>query len=147
MHSLYVAIPARERGPLVKSAPYVRLIGASLQAGPANVAVANFNDYVWISGENYSTEIDITTPCAIRFEAPRIETVRYGPFPGVCLVGLSIYFGPRYGEVLGCYDREKHQWLVCRERKHFDTVVIESVERVAYRRGQAWSFWTGVKAA
>jgi hypothetical protein len=127
MHSLDVAPSQPDRKLLVKSAPSLRLDHSCLRVGPSNAAVADYNDYVWVFGENYSTEIDITASCVVHFESPGVESLRYGPFPALRLIGPAIHFGSRCREMLACYDCQKHQRLVCRERKCYDAVVIESV--------------------
>jgi hypothetical protein len=127
MHSLDVASSLPDRELLVKSAPYLRLDHSCLRAGPENAAVADYNNYVWVFGDHYSTGIDITRPCLVRFEGPGEESLRYGPFPAVHIVGPSIFSGLRNTEILARYDCNKHQWLVYQEGKYFDAVVLESV--------------------
>ena len=127
MHTLKVVSAHSDQALLVKSALYLRLERSSLRAGPTDAPIAEYNDYVWVFGQNYSTEIDITTTCVIRFEGAGAASPRYGPFPAVRLVGPAISFGPRFEGTLARYDREKHQWLACREGKYYEAVVIESV--------------------
>ena len=127
MHVLDIASWQPEQAVSVASATYLRLDRCGLRAGQANTAIANYNDYVWVFGKNYCTQIEISKPCVVHLESPGEESPPYGPFPEVHLVGPSITFGPRFQERLACYDCQMHQWLACREGKYYDAVVIESV--------------------
>jgi len=126
MYTLDIASAHPGRTLSVKSAPYLRLDRSTLRAGPADTAVANFNDYVWLFDHNYTSEIDITRPCLIRFVSPGQESPSYGPFPEIHIDGPAIFLGPRFEEVLARYDGEKHQWLACAEGKYYEAVVIDS---------------------
>jgi hypothetical protein len=126
MYSLDIASVHRDRPLPVKSAPYLRLDRSALRAGPADTRVADYNDYVWLFDGKYSTEIDITRPCLIHFESAGEKSPSYGPFSEIHIDGPSIFFGPRFEEVLARYDREKHQWLACGEGRYYEAVVIDS---------------------
>lgn len=128
MHTLNVVAPVYSGCELgVKSAPYLRLDRNNLRGNATQIPAAVLNDYVWVFGQHYSTELIITMPCLIRLEESGNVSRHYGPFSEIHLVGPSILFGPRFEEVLLRYDREKHQWQDCREGNYYDTVLIETV--------------------
>jgi hypothetical protein len=128
MHTLDVVAPGHSgRAFQLKSAPYLRLDGNNLRGNAAHLPAAVFNGYVWVFGQHYSTEFDISTPCLIRFEGTGTAPSQYGPFPALHLDGPSLFFGPRFEEPLARYDQEKHQWLDCRQGTLHDAVVIEAV--------------------
>lgn len=128
MHTLEVVAPVYSGHALeLKSAPYLRLDRNGMHGNAGSSPAAVFNDHVWVFGPHYATEVDIRSPCFIRFEEPGTSSRQYGPFPELHIVGPSIFFGPQFEEVLVRYDREKHQWRDCREGNYYDTVLIETV--------------------
>jgi hypothetical protein len=128
MHTLDAVAPVYSGRALgVTSAPYLRLDRNNLRANAVPQPVAVFNDFVWVFGQHYSTEIDIPTPCIVRFEGSENTSQRYGPFSALHIDGPSIFVGPRFDLVRFAYDLQRHQWRDCLKGGYHDVVVIEPV--------------------
>ena len=119
--------PVSRQVQIVGPAPYFRLSGDDLRAGPSDAVVATYRNGVWtLDGESYLT-IAAEAPAAIRFEGNGNSGsggTTYGPFERLRVVDGAIRHGPNAVELLARLDEETQAWYVYAEQKNYSVVIL-----------------------
>ena len=127
MITLQFEHPVSRQIQTVGPAPYFRITGDDLRAGPNDAVVATYRNGVWtLDGDSFLT-IASEAPAAIRFEGtgpPQGST--YGPYERLRVVDGAIRHGPNAIELLARLDEQTQAWYVYAEQKNYPFVVLAS---------------------
>ncbi len=117
-----LTLRCEDPGHRLASAPYFRLVGGSLRAGPGDVEVGSYGRGAWQVAGQASLTLTAEGPAAVRFE----QGGTHGPFPSVQLFGEGLWYGANAERLLASYDEVKRVWYSYAERRHFTTVVLQA---------------------
>src|SRR5262249_30521698 len=112
--------PGHPSVPRLGPAPYFRLVGDSLRAGPEDTEVGCYRNGRWqVRGHAFLT---LTTqgPAVVRFESGGT----YGPFPSVEVLAGTLWHGAKADRLLASYDEESDSWFSYPDGHHFPPVVL-----------------------
>jgi hypothetical protein len=125
MITLQFEHPVSHQVQTVGPAPYFRITGDDLRAGPNDAVVATYRNGVWtVNGDSYLT-IATESPTAIRFEGNGTPSPsQYGPFERLRVVDGAIRHGPNAIELLARLDEAKQAWYVYAEQKNYSIAVL-----------------------
>src|SRR6516225_8949317 len=125
MLTLQFEHPVSRQVQLVGPAPYFRISGDDLRAGPNDAVVATYRNGVWtLDGDSFLT-IAAEAPAALRFEGSGTDgATTYGPFERLRVVDGSIRHGPNAIELLARLDEGTQAWYVYAEQKNYPVVIL-----------------------
>jgi hypothetical protein len=119
--------PVSRQIQLVGPAPYFRLTGDDLRAGPNDTVIATYRNGIWtLDGDSFLT-IAADEPTAIHFEDKGPDNpvaARYGPYELLRVVDGAIRHGPNAIELLARLDERTQAWYVYAEQKNYPFVVL-----------------------
>jgi hypothetical protein len=119
--------PVSRQVHVVGPAPYFRLTGDDLRAGPNDTIVATYSNGVWsVEGATFLT-IAVEDPTALRFEENgngHASAAQYGPYDQLRVVDGAIRHGPNAIELLARLDETTQAWYVYPEQKNYRIVVL-----------------------
>jgi hypothetical protein len=116
--------PVSRQIQLVGPAPYFRLSGDDLRAGPTDAVVATYRNGVWtLDGDSFLT-IAAEEPTALRFEEEGDGATLYGPYERLRVVDGAIRHGPNAVELLARLDESTQAWYVYAEQKNYRIVIL-----------------------
>ncbi len=116
--------PVSRQIQLVGPAPYFRLTGDDLRAGPSDAVVATYRNGIWtLDGDSYLT-IAAEDATAIRFEGNGNGGSLYGPYDRLRVVDGAIRHGPNAIELLARLDEGTQAWYVYAEQKNYPVVIL-----------------------
>jgi hypothetical protein len=109
----------------VGPAPYFRLAGKSLRAGPGDEEVGFYENGMWhLAGKAFLTAT-ADSPAQVEFRHdgdPSSGT--HGPFENLKLVDGAIRHGPKSGAVLAKFDEDSQTWYSYADRKDCPVAVL-----------------------
>jgi hypothetical protein len=125
MITLHFEHPVSHQVQTVGPAPYFRITGDDLRAGPHDTIVATYRNGIWtVNGDSYLT-IATESSMAVRFEGNGDPgPSRYGPLERVRVVDGAIRHGPNAIELLARLDEAKQAWYVYAEQKDYPIAVL-----------------------
>jgi hypothetical protein len=125
MLTLQFEHPVSRQVQVVGPAPYFRISGDDLRAGPSDAIVATYRNGVWtLEGDSFLT-IAAEVPAAIRFEDNgNPGGSSYGPYERLRVVDGAIRHGPNAIELLARLDERTQAWYVYAEQKNYPFVVL-----------------------
>jgi hypothetical protein len=106
----------------VGPAPYFRIAGNSLRAGPGDVEVGYYADGAWHIGGKAFLTATADAPAKVRFEGSGAGT--HGPFEWVHLVDGAIRHGVNAAVVLAKFDEDSQQWHVYAEGRDCPVAIL-----------------------
>jgi hypothetical protein len=126
MITLQFEHPVSHQVQVVGPAPYFRITGDDLRAGPSDVIIATYRNGIWtLDGDSYLT-IAAEATIAVRFEGNgNPGSPLYGPYERLRVVDGAIRHGPNAVELLARLDEGKQAWYVYAEQKDYPSAVIE----------------------
>jgi hypothetical protein len=125
MLTLHFDHPVSHQARRVGPAPYFRLRGDSLRAGPNDVVLGTHHRGVWtLDGECFLT-ITTEAPALLRFEEGGAPCAHpYGPYDQVKIVDGAIRHGAGFSELLAKLDEVAGVWFVYAEQKNCAEVLL-----------------------
>jgi hypothetical protein len=121
------------------SAPYLRLDGERLLAGPEERELARYDHRLWESQGNWYTILEIETPVRLAFQTDGQTRVDpYGPCDALMLVEGDIYADREDKRFVARFDESARSWRVYGNPKTCGTIVLMPVR---VRRGAHASSW------
>ena len=117
--------PGQGEALTVGPAPYFRIEGRSLRAGPADEEVGHYEGGAWHLGERTFLTATAESPARVHFEGDGEPCAgAHGPFAQVRLVDGAIRHGPQSHGLLAKYDEEAQSWYVYAEQKSCPAAVL-----------------------
>jgi hypothetical protein len=123
--TLYFEHPLSRKSHRIGPAPYFRIIGRSLRAGPEDQEVGFYEQGMWhIGGESYITATT-DAPIIVHFEGEENSpSPAHGPLESVKLVDGAIRHGPQLMHVLARYDEGAQAWYSYPDQLEHSTAVL-----------------------
>ncbi len=125
MISLQFEHPVSRQIQMVGPAPYFRLTGDDLRAGPNEAVVATYRNGVWmLEGDSYLTiacEATAALRCASNGQP---EELVCGPFERLRVVDGAIRHGPNGIELLARLDEGTQAWYVYAAQRNYREAVL-----------------------
>jgi hypothetical protein len=116
--------PINQQMRRVGPAPYYRLTGDTLFAGPDDRVIAMYQNGLWVVESEVFLTIVADHPIRVRFERDGNHTVDYGPFERFKVVDGAIRHGPNAVELLARLDDAAQLWYVYPEQFHCPEAVL-----------------------
>ena len=127
MLSLTFEHPVHRETRAVGPAPYFRLAGNALRAGPDDAAVAVYEGGAWhVGGKSFLT-VTVGEPATIRFEGDGEGcSGTHGPFEQVKLVDGAIRCGPKLRTLLAKFDEDSQSWFIYADQSSCPAAVLSA---------------------
>ncbi len=124
MLTLYLEHPVNQQIRRVGPAPYFRITGDTLLAGPDERIIGTYENGVWAVENDVFLIIGADHPTKVRFESNGESCADYGPFERLKVVDGAIRHGPNAIELLARLDDQAQLWYVYAEQKYCPAAVL-----------------------
>jgi hypothetical protein len=119
--------PVNRQSYRVGPAPYFRIDGSALVAGPDNRVVAQYQNGTWQVGGTSFLTATAEAPARVLFtDDSQSGAGPHGPFTELKLVDGAVRHGNGFHQLLARFDEQSQTWYAYADQRHYPIVLLSA---------------------